>query len=452
MRVEVVVLLLMLFATACQRESETIAPPSPPPRPGEYDPGFPIKPRAVCASDVVAAVIMSDVAEVKRLAAAGAVFTCGLSDNSLPLDQAVLADDPALVLGLLEAHADPTARWSSHGDRFPLQEALEVQSFGRRSTHRAQILRILLTQGADPDQRWCPFESRGGDQSEHGCVSRYGVTPLMWAAGRDDAGTTFLLLQAGADPTLENDFGANALDLAHGEAVFYQLSSAISTKRRIKDGDMLRYFAERNVKDAFEGPWDETPLARAISGDVGGIMLAPPPPPPATIQGVEASRIPPARNLSLRAGRVKSLLALGADPNARLTWAGVDWTPLGLAVGQREDDIVGALLRYGADPNARWCVPVKREKAPHVYSSEPGCTHTSGMTPLMFASSVGDLNVLGAFIDRSDVELGLKDWNGRTAFEYAQRAGHPDVVYELRRAVHLRTIFSPRFGVKPNPS
>jgi hypothetical protein len=181
MRVEVVVLLLMLFATACQRQSETITPPSSPLRPGEYDPGFPIKPRPACESEVVAAVGKSDVAEVKRLAAAGAVFTCALADDSLPLDDAV-----------------------------------------------------------------------------------------------------------------------------------------------------------------------------------------------------------------------------------------------------------------------------KREKAPHVYRSEPGCAHTSGMTPLMFAASVGDLNVLGALLERSDVDLGLKDWNGRTAVEYAQRAGYPDAVYELRRGVRLRTIFSQRFGVKPN--
>ena len=68
----------------------------------------------------------------------------------------------------------------------------------------------------------------------------------------------------------------------------------------------------------------------------------------------------------------------------------------------------------------------------------------------MFAASVGDLNVLGALLERNDVDLGLKDWNGRTAAEYAERALHPDAVYELRRAVRLRTMLSRRFGVKPN--
>jgi ankyrin repeat protein len=443
MRRESVVLLVLLVGTACDRQPDTIAPPPSPAGLGVlHDAGFPIKPRPECTADVIPAVGRSDIAAIQRLAAGGAAFTCGPAGDPLPLDNAVMKDDPALVLGLLEAHADPTARWSSHGDRFPLQEALEAQSYGRPSTHRDQILRILLTHGADPDQRWCPFESRGDDQSQHSCVSRYGVTPLIWASAADEPGTTFLLLQAGADPTLEDQFGANALDRAHGEAVFYQLMSAISAKRSIRGADVLRYVAERDVKDAVDGPWDETPLTRAISGDAGGIPLAPLPRPPAPIQGVQGfqpSRIPAARYASRRAGRVRALLALGADPNVRLTRSGVDWTALGLAVEQRDHEIVRALLRDGADPNARWCVPVERVTGSHVYQPEPACTRHSGITALMFASAIGDLTVLGALLERRDVDLALKDWNGRTAIEYAHRASHPDAVYQLRRAARLKT-------------
>src|SRR3954447_5929109 len=148
MRREFVVLLAMLTVTGCQRQPDTITPPPPPAGVGA---GFPTKPRPECAADIITAVGQSDLAAIKRLAAGGAVFTCGPAEDPLPLDIAVMKDDPALVLGLLEAHADPTARWSSHGDRFPLQEALETESYGRRSTHRNQILGVLLTRGADPD-------------------------------------------------------------------------------------------------------------------------------------------------------------------------------------------------------------------------------------------------------------------------------------------------------------
>jgi hypothetical protein len=154
MRREFVVLLLLLAGTACQKQSDTPPPPPPPPGAGEqHNEGFPIKPRPGCASNVIASVEKSDLAEIKRLAAGGAVFTCGPADSPPPLDEAVMRDEPALVLALLEAHADPTARWSSHGDRFPLQEVLEIQSYGRRSTHREQIMRVLLSHGADPNQR-----------------------------------------------------------------------------------------------------------------------------------------------------------------------------------------------------------------------------------------------------------------------------------------------------------
>jgi hypothetical protein len=87
---------------------------------------------------------------------------------------------------------------------------------------------------------------------------------------------------------LQNQFGADPLDLAHGEAVFYQLFSLVVAKRGLRDGDMLRYLAERDVKDASEGPWDETPLTRAISGNVGGVILPTPLHPRYRFQGLKA--------------------------------------------------------------------------------------------------------------------------------------------------------------------
>ena len=445
MRREFAVVLLLLIGTACQRQSDTIAVPPLPPPPSvgqrEHD-GFLIQPRPGCTSNVLASIDKRDLPEIKRLAADGAAFTCGSVEDPLPLDAAVMQDDPALVRLLLGAHADPTARWSSHGDRFPLQEALEAETYRRPSVHRDQILRMLLTHGADPNQRWCLFESRGGESWQQPCVSRAGVTPLMWAAAADEPATTFLLLQAGADPALENQLGANALDLANGEGVFYQLLSVISAKRGIPYTDMLQYVGDRGVKDPVAGPWDETPLTSAIRGSIADAIAPPPPPALPRIPGVGPSRVPAARYPSRRAGRVRALLALGANANVRLSSDGVDWTPLALAIEQGDDEIVRALLRYGADPNARWCVALDQQKASHVHCFELECNHDSGTTPLMFASSVGDLNVLGALLERKDVELELKDWKGRTAVEYAERAAHPDGAYELKRAARLRMVIA----------
>ena len=179
----------------------------------------PIRPRPGCSPEAIEAVEHRDTAAIARIAAHGGTFTCGPANRPLPLDDAVMHDDIGLVQALLDAHADPNARWGSHGDRFPLQEALERWTHESVADRRGQIIRVLGEHGADVNQRWCEFESRGQDESD-ACTSPFGVTPLLMAAMQDDPGAVFLLLQAGANARLENQFGSNALEDARSEAVF----------------------------------------------------------------------------------------------------------------------------------------------------------------------------------------------------------------------------------------
>src|SRR6266550_4133483 len=151
------------------------------------------------------------------------------SDDPQPLDNAIMHEQPALVRALLDRGADPNVRWSYGGDRFPLQEAIELdRSYGITQRYRAEIVRLLLSHGADPNARWCPFESRT-DAFEasgiHGCTSDAGITPLMAASVRDQGDTVYLLLDAGANPTLEDVNGANAIDFAHGDVAFMLLQA-----------------------------------------------------------------------------------------------------------------------------------------------------------------------------------------------------------------------------------
>ena len=122
-----------------------------------------------------------------------------------------------MVRALLEVHADPNARWSWAGDRFPLQEAIEARSYGKSTAHRPEIIRMLLQHRADPNARWCPFETRWGENSDFmvyvkSCRSEGGITPLIMAAAQNDAEVVFQLLAAGADPALETRNDENALD------------------------------------------------------------------------------------------------------------------------------------------------------------------------------------------------------------------------------------------------
>jgi ankyrin repeat protein len=333
---------------------------------------------------------------------------CGALEDPLPLDWAVMADSPEAVRALLEAGADPNARWESHGDRFPLEEAIEGQPMGTRG-HRSEIIRLLLRYGADPNARWCPFESRG-EQAPGipGCESDMGVTPLMAAAGLDQFDTTYRLLDAGGDPTLQDGRGATALDYASGQAVFELLLAAQFPDVPTRRARALAYLS-RNV-------WP----GQAILGDLflasayTSSWLNPPPPPPPGSGGGDA---PASAPLHERAQRAALLLSVGADPNQRFSKE-LDWTVLALSISRRDLQSTSVLLKSGADPNGRWCSPVAIPFNMAVSKAHPDCTRQRGITPLMSATMLGDVDMIRLLVE-SGADPTLRDWQNRTARDYA---------------------------------
>ena len=322
--------MLGCMVAGCDGPSEHFPEPAPLRSQLGPDPGFPIKPRPGCSAVVLAALRDPEPEAIARVASQGGDFTCGPAFDPTPLDEAVMNDAPTLVRALLEARADPNARWSSHGDRFPLQDAIEARAYGWPHTHRAEIVRLLLRHGADPNSRWCPFESRGTDAGLPPCNSKWGVTPLIMAAALDQADVTYLLLDARADPTLEDSAGRSALDYARSEAVFELLLPPPS---------------------AFD-----LGLSRLDSARAGGGQ------PRFHGRGAVASR---------DSTVVEMLLTKGADPNAR--WCvtvqivrsrdarplmpGCErergMTPLMLAASLGAEDTVRVLVQHGADPTLR---------------------------------------------------------------------------------------------------
>lgn len=242
---------LSVFVAACGRE----ALPDPPPRDR-----YPIAPRPPCSfltTQFTAKVPTADLESILAAAQRGENMTCDDPAHPSPLDYAVLMDAPELVRAVLKAGADPNARWTARGDRFPLQAAIEPYS-GIPRTHRREIVGLLLQHGADPNARWCPFESRMDLSVRPGCRSDVGVTPLIAAAYYDQADVTYLLLDAGADPALMDGLGLSAVDYATGPAVFELLLAA-----RYRDP------AERRAK---------APALRTSAPE--HLWLSPPPPPP----------------------------------------------------------------------------------------------------------------------------------------------------------------------------
>lgn len=257
-------LIVLSLAVAC---TGSLPEPAPPTREPDTR-GYTIEPRPPCSSAVAAAIQYRqvDLDAVVAAAARGEKVNCGSSDSPLALDVAVLLDRPDVVRALLEAGADPNARWTSRGDRFPLQDAIEP-GFSLSHVHRREIIGMLLRSDADPNARWCPFESRMGvPPLMPACESKGGVTPLIAAAFYDQADTTYLLLDAGADPALTDGQGFSALDYAKGRAVFELLLAA-----RSSDPAMRREQAKSFREHVPAAPW-----------------LSPPPPPPPTAAEIQA--------------------------------------------------------------------------------------------------------------------------------------------------------------------
>lgn len=401
-------LALGLLTTGCERPVDQL-PPVAAPGSGEIaDPGFAIKPRSGCSDAVLAALRQPDLNAIAQAAAQGEDFTCGGISKPLPLDEAVLSRATDRVRMLLESGADPNARWSSHGDRNPLQEAIECKLSGTPCLDRAEIVRLLLRHGADPNGRWCPFESRAPDPAGRGCISKAGVTPLIVAAAFDQADTTYLLLDARADPTLEDWAGASALDDARGEAVFELLLPAQFATSPSREAAALAYLSNREPRHVRAGPWNQTPLSRAI------FELPPPPPLPPPAPTSRANPVKPA-SPSPRAGRVKALLRIGADPNQRLSGV-VDWTPLALAVTVRDVEVAEVLLKKGSDPNARWCSPVTWDR--EALDAATGCQRQRGLTPLMWAAYLGAEDLIRVLL-RYGADPSLRDWQNKTALDHA---------------------------------
>ena len=200
-------------------------------------------------------------------------------DEPLQLDRAIMEDNPEQLGRLLEAGADPNVRWGPHGDRFPLQEAIEPDVYHRIRHHRNEMVGLLLKHRADPNARWCPFESRNSAPGWISCNSKQGYTPLIRASLLDQADTTYLLLDAGADPALKDLSDANALDYARSEPIFFLLQAAMFPDAASRNASTPNYLRQRADSSDSKQPRDETPLARASAGAIAVSTLDPPPPP-----------------------------------------------------------------------------------------------------------------------------------------------------------------------------
>ncbi len=127
--------------------------------------------------------------EIERRLAAGDEIDAGNRIGYTPLMEAAREGHAEVVAHLLAAGADPTHRGNALGMGM---SALHLAA----DRDRAEIARLLLSAGIAVD---------GGNAT--------GSTPLIWALGEGSLETAGVLLDAGANPSLEDEHGYSALDM-----------------------------------------------------------------------------------------------------------------------------------------------------------------------------------------------------------------------------------------------
>ena len=131
-----------------------------------------------------------DLDEVDRLLSSGLPVDVENRIGYTPLMEGAREGHAAVVRKLIEVGADPMHRGNDLGMGMT---ALHLAA----DRNQPEIARILLNAGTPVDI---------------GNVT--GGTPLLWALGEGATETAFVLLDAGADPTLEDDLGYSALGMA----------------------------------------------------------------------------------------------------------------------------------------------------------------------------------------------------------------------------------------------
>lgn len=313
------------------------------------------------------------------------------------LSEAVIRDDLAKVESLLAAGADPNLRWGRQGDRFPLQDAIQAMQFPRRDSpppNRDAIIRTLLLHGADPNARFCFYESRGsvvdvllGKNASpvQPCRSDRATTVLMAAVIHGQPATVYRLLDAGADPHAVDWNDYTALDLAPTVLIHQLLLAA-----------------------AYPGPDSERQAAANLRQRLGPSL------------GFIADNhyrlfwpdgFPDPRRLRLL------FISMGT---ASPTTDG-DRRALGWMMRHADWPLVQFMVERGVDLNqARWCQSFEPPPRPGVDGPiDPGCVPDKGITRLMRDAYYGAAENEEWLIAHG-ADASVTDWAGRTTDDYRQ--------------------------------
>jgi uncharacterized protein len=266
----------------------------------------------------------------------------------------------------------------------------------RRPALACAIVWVLSTLiSAAPDERLIEAVKRG-DQGAVESLLKQGVdvnarqgdgaTALHWAAHHDDRAMVDRLIRAGADVQTSNELGVTPLLLACTNGSAPVVEALLS--------------AGANPNAAAEGR--ETPL-----------MVA---------------------SWTGNADVVRRLLSAGSDVNAKE--GSRQQTALMWAVSERHADVVRLLVQRGADVHARTAVNAPNRR-PGMRASGAAA---AGLTPLLFAARIGDVESARILLDAGARVDDLAD-EGLTALGFATVRGHvPMALLLLERGANANAM------------
>lgn len=342
------------------------------------------------------------------------------SDDPWPLDAAIRRNDLHRLRELLERGANPNERWGRRGDRFPLQAVLD--SGGHPLSNQSDFVHALVTHGADPNMRWCPYESRGTWDGPGKCTSEAGTFALAWAASLGLTGIVEVLLAAGADPSMQDWTGNSALDYAADDVTFETIARRQFPDLATRDRLSLAWVSgRRRAAYGRERPENATPVLRALSNSVGVVYVPEPPVPPGAFEETVNWHVATAAERRAMS-RLRPVLRVGADPNERAGWPGYDWTALGVALATKQYRAARLLIDAGANVNQRWCEVLSSDYFRDQGPTDPRCTPENGVTPLMWAAASGDLQAVELLLEHA-ADVTLTNWTGQSAADLARTDG-----------------------------
>lgn len=144
------------------------------------------------------------------------------------------------------------------------------------------------------------------------------------------------------------------------------------------------------------------------------------------------------------AKKVEELLEKGANPNIKtsIRWYH-GWTPLHIAVYERNLDIVRLLIKYGANINAK---TYNRETPLHIavyeghwdvakllidHGADVNARNNNGSTPLHIAAERGFLDIVQLLLEKG-ADPNILDSKARTPANLAAKKGYENVVALLK--------------------